>query len=652
MIPNVVRSSLLALSVAAALAIAVPAAQAAVPSGMPPVWHPAPKDVPYPGLLTVNVNLQDAPSQHIFYVHETIPVKPGPFVFYYPKWIPGEHGPTGPVANVAGLTVTANGQKIPWQRDLADNYTFHVVVPQGVSQLDVSFQFLSPFHGGAFGAGVSVTPNITDIEFNQVVFYPAGYYSRDIRVQPTVELPADFKFASALTVQSQDGDTIHFKPVTLNNFVDSPLISGRYFNRINLNPDGKLPIHVDVVGDTAKDVEATPKQIAGLRSFVKQELALFQSHHFDHYDLLLTLSNHTDHFGLEHHQSSDDRLGANYFTSAEAFKFGATLMPHEMSHSWNGKFRRPAKLWTPNFNVPMQDNLLWVYEGLTAYLAHVQATRAGLWTPKMYRNALLRTEVSLAHTPGRSWRSLADTATAAIISYYKEGRDWSRYRRGTDFYQEGWLMWLNVDMKIRQLTHNKRSLNNFLRSFFGMDNGSYVTKTYTFDDVVNALNQVTPYDWAGFLRKRLDYTGPNLPENGIELGGWQVVYNDTPSKAPKLPKRLMQFFGGSNVARAVGFSASEKGKIFGVTWGGPAFKAGMAPDMTVVALGNGEAYSRDALKAALKAALAGNTPLKLLVKRGDLYSHIEIHPGKLDYPHLVRIKGTPDYLDDMLKPLK
>ncbi|HEX5354112.1 MAG TPA: M61 family peptidase [Rhodanobacteraceae bacterium] len=646
-----VHSSALALAIAAALTIVAPAAQAA---SYTYTVTKTPKDTPYLGSLTVNVDLTHAPQRHVFYVNETIPVTPGPFTFYYPKWIPGEHGPTGPVGNMAGLTVKANGQKIPWERDKGDNYTFHVDVPQGVTRLDIGFQFLSPFHGGAFGAGVSVTPNIVDVEFNQVAFYPAGYYSRDITIQPTVELPQGFKFASAMRVASQSGNTIHFKPITFNDFVDSPLISGRYFNRIDLNTGSNLPIYVDVVGDTADDVKADKKQIAGLRSFVKQQLALFQSHHFKHYDLLLTLSDHTNHFGLEHHQSSDDRLGADYFTNKTAFKFGATLMPHEMSHSWNGKFRRPAKLWTPNFNVPMQDNLLWVYEGLTAYLAHVQATRAGLWTPEMYHKALLQTAVRLAHTPGRSWRSLQDTATGGIVSYYKESRDWFGYRRGTDFYQEGWLLWLNVDMKIRQLSHNARSLNNFLRSFYGMDNGSYVTRTYTFQDVVDALNKVQPYDWTKFLRTRLDYTGPNLPENGIQLGGWNVVYNDTPPKQPKnkMPTRMRRFTRIPYLDYSIGLSPSDKGELFGVRWNGPAFKAGLTPGMTIVAI-NGKSYTRDELVDAVKTAHKDHTPVQLLVQEGNQYKTVSIpYYGGFEYAHLVRSKGTPNYLDDMLKPFK
>ncbi|HEX7348760.1 MAG TPA: peptidase M61, partial [Rhodanobacteraceae bacterium] len=640
-----------------AACVVAPTLTAAPATNLLAPWRPAttpvPKDVPYPGMLTVDVNLQHAPQQHIFYVHETIPVSPGSFVFQYPEWIPGEHMPSGPMNNIVGLTITANGKTIPWQRDTLDMYTFHVDVPQGVTQLDLAYQFLSPFHGGEFGAGVSATPNITDVEFNQVAFYPAGYYSRDVHIQPTVEIPASWKFASALQVASQNGDTVHFKPVTFNNFVDSPLISGRYFNRVDLAPGAKVPVHLNIVGDAAKDVAVSKTQLQGFRNLVTQATALFGSHHYHHYDFLLTLSDHTDHFGLEHHQSSDDRQNANFLTSKAGFMFGATLLPHEYTHSWNGKFRRPAKLWTPNFNVPMQDNLLWVYEGETDYWQGILAVRAGLETADQFKQMLAMNYASLSHRPGREWRSLQDTATAAPLTYHSYGSSYGDWRRGTDFYQEGDLLWLDVDTKLRALSHDKDSLNTFAKAFYGMDNGSYVTKTYTFDDVVAALNKIQPYDWATFLRDRLNYTGTGLPYHGIERSGWKVVYNDTPPKGPKLTGRMAEFFGGRAVARAIGFSASEKGKVFSVAWNGPAFKAGMAPGMTVVAVGDGQAYSRDALKAAVKTARADHTAVKLLVKNGDQYSHLEIsNPGAIEYAHLVRIKGTPDYLDDILKPLK
>ncbi|HET7359942.1 MAG TPA: M61 family peptidase, partial [Rhodanobacteraceae bacterium] len=566
---NPFRNHLLAVALLAALAA----------TGAHATEAPVAKDVPYAGMLTVNVDLTDAPKR-MFRVHETIPVAPGPLTLYYPEWIPGEHSPSGPINNVAGLELTANGQRVAWRRDLRDMYALHLDVPAGTSELDLQFQFLSPGEGGSFGASPSSTPALVDVEFNQVAFYPAGYYSRQIRIQPTVTLPHGWQFASALEVASRSGDSTTFKPVSFNNFVDSPLIAGQYFKRVDLAPGAKVPVHLTVVGDAASDVKISDAQVKQHRALVKQLYALFGAHHFDHYDLLLTLSDHTGHFGLEHHQSSDDRLPADFFTDDGMYMRAASLMPHEFVHSWNGKFRRPADLWTANFNVPMQDDLLWVYEGLTDYWAGVLTARSGLWTPAQYRDSMASIAAAMSHRTGRAWRSLQDTADAAPLTYYGGG-GWSNWRRGTDFYPEGQLLWLDVDTKIRELSHNRHSLDDFAKAFYGMDDGSYVTRTYTFDDVVATLNQVQPFDWATFLHQRLDYTGSDLPEHGLARGGWKLVYTDKPSAYEKASGKLSH---GLNLAYSMGLSLSGDGTVRDVQWDGPAFRAGVVPGMDVVAV--------------------------------------------------------------------
>jgi predicted metalloprotease with PDZ domain len=631
------RNNLLAVALLAALTA----------TGAHATEAPVAKDVPYAGTLTVNVDLTDAPKR-MFRVHETIPVTPGPLTLYYPKWIPGEHSPSGPINNVAGLELTANGQRVAWRRDLRDMYTLHLDVPAGASELDLEFQFLSPGEGGSFGASPSSTPALVDVEFNQVAFYPAGYYSRQIEIQPTVTLPHGWQFASALEVASRSGDTTTFKPVSLNNFVDSPLIAGKYFNRVDLAPGAKVPVHLTVVGDSADDVKVSAAQVKQHQALVKQLYALFGAHHFDHYDLLLTLSDHTGHFGLEHHQSSDDRLPADFFSDDAMYMRAASLMPHEFVHSWNGKFRRPADLWTPNFNVPMQDDLLWVYEGLTDYWAGVLTARSGLWTPAQYRDSMASIAAAMSHRTGRAWRSLQDTADAAPLTYYGGG-GWSNWRRGTDFYPEGQLLWLDVDTKIRALSHNRHSLDDFAKAFYGMDNGSYVTKTYTFDDVVATLNQVQPFDWATFLHQRLDYTGSELPEHGLARGGWKLVYTDQPSTYEKASGKLNH---GLNLAYSMGLSLSGDGTVRDVQWDGPAFRAGVVPGMNVVAV-DGKDYSADALKDAVKAAKGGQAPIVLLLKNSDYFSTVKVdYHGGLKYPHLERIKGDKDLIGDIVAARK
>jgi predicted metalloprotease with PDZ domain len=609
---------------------------------------PAPLDQPYAGTLTVNVDLSDA-GKRIFRSHETIPVKPGALTLFYPKWIPGEHAPSGPVENVSGLIIRANGKQLPWRRDLRDMFTLHLDVPEGVSQLDLEFEFLSPGdgEGSNFGASASATPDLVDMEFNQVAFYPAGYYTRQIQIQPTVELPDGWKFGSALAVDNQSGNTIHFKPVSFNNFVDSPLIAGANFNRVDLTPSGGASVHLNVVGDSAKDVKLTDKQLEQQRNVVTQTNLLFGAHHYDHYDFLLTLSDHTGHFGLEHHQSSDDRLPADFFTDDDMHLLAASLMPHEFVHSWNGKFRRPADLWTPNFNVPMQDDLLWVYEGLTDYWCGVLTARAGLWTPDQYRDSIANIAANMAYRTGRAWRSLQDTADAAPLTYYGS-ESWINRVRDTDFYPEGQLLWLDVDTKIRELSGGKHSLDDFAHAFYGMDNGSYVTKTYTFDDVVSTLNQVQPFDWKTFLRERLDYTGSDLPEHGIERGGWKLVFTDTQGQAEKAYEGVRH---AANLSYSIGLVVNQNGHINDVQWNGPAFQAGLVPGLSIVAV-NGREFSIDSLKDAIDAAKTSQAPIQLLVKNVDVYSTVKIdYHGGARYPHLVRGDGK-DVIGAIVAPRK
>lgn len=629
-----VRSKLLVVALGAALSLGAQAQKV------------APVDQPYPGTLTLKVDLTDAPKK-IFRVHETIPAKPGALTLYYPQWIPGEHSPSGPIDNLAGLIITANGQRVSWRRDLRDMYALHLDVPAGASQLDLQFQFLSPGEGGQFGASASSTPNLVDVEFNQVAFYPAGYYTRQIQIEPTVTLPAGWQFATALQAQSHEGATTRFKPLSFNNFVDSPLIAGEHFNRVDLDPKGAVPVHLNVVADEADQVKLSDAQLKQHRALIEQTNKLFGAHHYAHYDFLLTLSDHTGHFGLEHHQSSDDRLPADMLTDDKSYTLMASLMPHEYVHSWCGKFRRPAKLWAPDFNTVEEDDLLWVYEGLTDYWSGVLTTRSGMWTAAQYRDSMANIAAAMSARTGRAWRSLQDTADAAPLTYYGGG-GWSNYRRGTDFYPEGQLLWLDVDTQIRELSGGKHSLDDFARAFFGMDSGSYVTKTYTFDDVVSTLNQVQPYDWKSFLRTRLDYTGDALPEHGIERGGWKLVFTDTPNAETKAAESIRH---GVNLAYSIGLSASAKGQIYDVQWNGPAFQAGLVPGLEIIAV-NGKDYSADALKDAVTAAKDTRAPIELLVKNVDVYSTIKIdYHGGLKYPHLVRADGK-DLLTVITTPRK
>ncbi len=605
---------------------------------------PAPQDVPYPGTLQIRVDATDV-AHRIFRVHETLPVRSGPLTLLYPQWLPGNHSPSGPIDKLAGLVVTANGKTLPWLRDPLNVFAFHVTVPQGISSVEVAFQYLSPQNPQE--GRVVMTPEMLNLQWNANTLYPAGYYSRDITTQASVKFPAGWQFGSALEVASRDGDTVNFKPTTYNTLVDSPIFAGLYFKRVDLDPGAKTPVHMDIVADAPKYLAITPAQLQAHRNLVQQMYKLYGAHHYSHYDFLFSLSDKMGFNGLEHHQSSEDGVGTGYFTEWDKNVLMRDLLPHEFNHSWDGKFRRPADLWTPNFNVPMQDSLLWVYEGQTQFWGYVMAARSGLWNAGQTRDMLAY--VAATYDKGRpglaSWRNVQDTTNDPIIAE-RAPLPYRNYQGSEDYYSAGQMIWLDVDGKLRALSHGKHTIDDFAKAFFGMDNGSFVTSTYTFDDVVKTLNAIQPFDWASYLRSRLDGHGPLI--GGIEAHGWKLVYTDQPPAAVKAVEAYRHF---ADLTYSLGLSVGKGGAIADVLWDGPAFKAGVAPGMTVVAV-NGHEYSSEALTDAVAAAARDKSqPVELLLKNFDEYKTVRIdYHGGLKYPHLVRDTSKPDTLDALLKP--
>lgn len=608
---------------------------------------PEPIDQPYPGTIALNVDLTDA-ARKIFRVHEVIPAQPGTLVLQYPKWIPGEHGPTGTIDGVTGVIVTAGGERVPWHRSLTDMYSLQLDVPPGAKAVEVDFQFLSPSGGANFGASQSVTPKLLVVEMNQVAFYPAGHHAKNITIRPTVKLPAGWGVATALERESEAGGVTAFKALDFENFVDSPLLAGKHFKRIDLAPGVTPSAHLNLIADRAENLVITDELLAQHRALVPQALALFGARHYGHYDFLFTLSDSTGHFGLEHHQSSDDRVGAEYFTDPETYLHARMLLPHEYVHSWNGKFRRPASLTTPNFNVPMKDDLLWVYEGLTEYLGDVLAARSGLWTTEQYRNNLAVTAARMSGATGRSWRPLQDTNDEAQI-LYNGVPAWQNYRRGVDFYDEGELIWLDADTLIRELSNGAHSLDDFAHAFYGINDGNYTVTTYTFDDVVAAMNKVQPHDWAAFFRSRLDSTKPAAPLDGLARGGWKLVFTDKPTdifKSDEKAYKVTELMDSIGVQIDAGEAA---GALNDVRWQGPAFEAGLAPGMKIVAV-NGDKFTADVLKDAITVAKNSSAPIELLMQSGDTFSTVKVgYHGGLRYPSLERVEGTPDRIADIAK---
>jgi predicted metalloprotease with PDZ domain len=588
-------------------------------------------------------------TQDIFTVHETIPVtKGGHLTLLYPEWRPGNHSPTARsrLGRVAGLVITANGSPVPWSRDPVNVYAFHVPLPPQATSVTIDFQYLAP-PSGEYGRP-ETTADILTLDWDAVLLYPAGYYARQIRVEPRLKVPAGWQTATALErAPEQDGEA-HFRPTTLDSLVDSPVYAGSHFARIDLDPGAKVPVYLDLFGDRAEQIAATPTQIAAHRALIQQAYLLFGSRHYDHYDFLVSVSDTLPSAGVEHHRSSFDGVDGNYFTEWDKSAGLHDLLPHEFTHSWNGKFRRPADLWTANYNEPMRNSLLWVYEGQTQYWGNVLTARAGLWTQQQALDALAAVAARYQAEPGRAWRSLQDTTDQPIIQY-NTPLPWRSWQRAVDYYDVGSLIWLDADTLIRERSHGQRSLDDFAKQFFGVNDGNYSELTYTFAAIVAALNRVEPYDWTTFLRHRLDAVNVEAPTEGVTRGGYRLVFTDTPSDFYKSAQEHSKV---TTLTYSVGLSVDKDGKIREVLWNSPAFKAGLTPGAHIVAV-NEVAFDSDRFKDVIRAAQHSTAAMSLLMREGDRFRTVQLdYHGGLRYPHLERDPGRPALLDAIFAPKK
>jgi len=542
----------------------------------------------------------------------------------------------------------AGGRTVAWQRDDVDMYQFHVTVPSGVQTLEVSLDALTSTEN-AGSNGPAASSNLLDLNWNAVVLYPKDTRSDDVTFESSVTLRAGWKFGTALPVSSISGDKVEFSPVSLTTLVDSPLIAGAHYRQVELTEPGQSPAHVmDLVAESENDLAMSPQEVASYQKLVAETGVLFGARHYRGYHFLLTLSDQVGGHGLEHHESNDSVAAERTLLDPSLHMLYASLTPHEFTHSWNGKYRRPAGLATPNYQEPMIGDLLWVYEGMTEYWGNVLAERSGFWTDEQYREALAETAAMLDHRAGRTWRPLEDTARSVQTLRMLTRPEWANWRRGLDYYPEGELIWLEVDAIIRQQTHGKRSLNDFCRSFHGGESGPPKVVPYTFDDVVNGLNAVAPYDWAGLLRERVGATSTHAPLGGIERGGWKLVYNDKPNLFEQALQKLEK---AADFTYSLGISMGADGKIGDVIVGSPAYRAGLGPDMKLVAV-NGRKWSPEILRDAVRAAKGTTQPIDLLVENAQFFKtfSVEYHEGEKS-PHLERVSSQPDLLGDILKPL-
>lgn len=626
------------LLAATALALIVPAAAPAQNSA-PPV--PAPLlDTPYPGTMTLEVDATDI-ARAIYSVRQTIPVAtPGRLTLRYPEWLPGKHAPRGEISALAGLVFTGNGRSLEWRRDPADVYAFHVEVPRGVRSIEARFQFLSatrPAEGR-----IVITPAMLNLQFEQVSLYPAGYATRAIPIRPSVILPPQWIGVAALDGLQVRGNRYDFGVTDYETLVDSPMFAGAHYRQWALSNG----VVLNAFADEARFLEAQPEHIAAHTALVDEAVALFGSRPFDRYEFLLALTEELGGIGLEHHRSSENSRETDYFTEWDSNGSERGLLPHELTHSWNGKYRRPAGLWTPDYETPMDGRLLWVYEGQTSYWDLLLAGRSGMQSPEMLLGEIARHAATYQTQTGRAWRSVEDTTLDPVIAA-RRPRPFASATRIEDYYNEGALVWLEADMMIRQMSGGQRSLDDFARAFFGGRDGDWGTVIYRFDDVVAALNAVQPHDWASFLDTRINQPGQPAPLGGIERGGYRLVYRDTANvfdaERMKEGKNLDLFF-------SLGAVIDSKGEVTSVLVDSPMFAAGVTNGTKIVAVG-GMAYSEDRLKRAIIAAADGRTPIELLVQRGDRIRTITpVWTQGLRYPHLERVGDGPALLDALFTP--
>lgn len=594
--------------------------------------------------MDLDVDLREAPRR-ILHTRLSVPAEPGPLTLYYPKWIPGEHGPDGPIADVAGLRVSAAGRPLAWERDAADMYAFHVQVPRGASRVDVSLDYLAAPPAGkrGYSAASSFSSTIAVLEWNLVLLYPKGPAPRDLRVRAAVTLPPGWKWGSSLVAESESGGRVAFAPVSLETLVDSPVLAGAHLREVPLGPAGGPP-HSLVVASETEAALAMPAQLKEKYDrLVAEAQALFGARHYQRYRFLLALSDQVTHFGLEHHQSSDNRLGERYFSDPEILVEGAGLLPHEYVHSWNGKYRRPRGLATRDYQEAMRGDLLWVYEGLTSYLGDVLAARSGLFSPEGLRDVLAFNEGAMAATVGRAWRPLGDTAVAAQV-LYRSREDWNAWRRSVDFYPEGVLLWLEADAVIRQGSDGKRSLDDFCRLFFGGESGPPEVRPYDLEEVLAALGRVFPHDWKGFFAARVSTTADRAPLGGIERAGWRLGFAEKPS--PYFKARMARYKELGHLS-SIGLSASaEDGRVVDVVPGSPADKAGVAPAERIVAV-DGRRFTPEVLSDGIAETRRGGR-LDLLLENADFFStHVLQYRDGLRYPVLERDPSRPDLLAEI-----
>lgn len=640
--------------IAALLATSAPAiAQVQPPANSRPMAVPIVETIPpaedkaYPGVITLDIDASDTVTG-AYRVTETIPVPSGTsrLTLLYPKWLPGNHGPKGTIAELVDVRFFAGGKLLTWTRDPVDVFAFHVDVPAGAGEVVAKFIHTSPLRESE--GRITMTREMLNLQWEKMSLYPAGYYVRQIKVKPTVTVPQNWQVFTALDGKAQiaahSGSTLTWDTTDYETLVDSPIFAGLYAQRHDLGQG----VSLDLVADKPELLKVAPENLATFRNMVDEAMLAFGAKHFDHYDFLLALTDRMGGIGLEHHRSSENQYEPRTLVDWAAGDWDRNVIPHEFSHSWDGKYRRPAKLWTPDYREPMQDNLLWVYEGQTQFWGLILAARSGVQSKEQVLGQLANYAGSFTQYPGREWRSVEDTTHDPIMANRKP-KPFSSLARSEEYYTEGALVWLEADAIIRDGTAGRKGIDDFAKAFFGVRNGDWGVLTYEFGDVVQTLTAIYPYDWAGFLKTRVQTPGQPSPLGGIERGGYKLVWKEEPNPYDKARMSAAKYI---SLNHSIGLAIDNDGKVTGSRWDGPAFRAGIVTGMQIIAVA-GKTYDQETIKAAITAAKGTSAPIELIVKRDDQVRMIQLpyHDG-LRWPWLERAApGTaPTGLDKLLAP--
>ncbi|GAB5348977.1 M61 family metallopeptidase [Alteriqipengyuania sp. 357] len=604
---------------------------------------PLPADTPWPGgTIALDIDATDT-ERGVYSVTQTIPVTADmrELRLLFPEWLPGNHAARGPINLISAFRFTADGKVLEWKRNPLDVYEIIIDLPAGTEAVKADFVHTSPITGSE--GRITMTQEMLNLQWEKMSFYPAGHYVRRIAVKPTVKVPEGWEVSTALDGQTRNGQMVSWQTVDYETLVDSPIFAGKYARQWQLDEDVRL----SAMADAPKYLDLAPENLATFERLVDEADALFGARHFDHYDILLAMTDRMGGIGLEHHRSGENQYEPTALIDWDAMDWDRNVVSHELVHSWNGKFRRPDALWTPDYRTPMQDNLLWVYEGQTQLWGWVLAARSGLQTKQTFLDAFATYAANYSEgQPGRAYRSVEDTTHDPIINS-RRPLPFSSLSRAEDYYVEGALVWLEADQIIRAGTGGEKGLDDFAKAFFGVGDGDWGQLTYEFDEVVATLNGVYPYDWADFLTTRLLKPDQPAPLRGLEMAGYRLVWKDEPNS---YDSGRMGNGGYLNLFYSLGINVADNGTVTSTLWDGPAFRAGLVNGNTIVAV-NGVAYSREVIEDAITTATQSDEPIQLLTKRGDVFRTVSIdyHDG-LRFPWLEPVSEEEQGLDKFLEP--